>query len=82
MSNDRVECVARALCKADGNDPNVLVPTGRMILTGEHGPEFCFAWTEYQKEARRFVAALNAATAREEATKDHGYQGAEFTGLA
>jgi hypothetical protein len=43
MSNDRVERVARALCKADGNDPDAHVPTGRMILTDNRGPEFCFA---------------------------------------
>lgn len=61
MSNDRVKRVARALCQADGNDPNAQVPTGRMVLTGERGPEFDFAWTDYQKEARRFIAALDAA---------------------
>ncbi len=59
--NDVVERVARSLCKADGNDPNAQVPTGRMILTGDHGVETCFAWTDYEKEAQRFVAALKAA---------------------
>ena len=61
MSDDRVERVARALCKVDGNDPNAKVPSGRMVTTGEHGPEFYFAWTDYEKEARRFIAAIDAA---------------------
>ena len=61
MSNDRVERVARALCKADGKDPNARVPTGRMVITGECGSEFYFLWTDYEKEARRFIAALDAA---------------------
>ena len=61
MSDDRVERVARALCKVDGNDPNAKVPTGRMVTTGEHGSEFYFAWTDYEKEARRFIAAIDAA---------------------
>ena len=61
MSDDRVERVARALCKIDGNDPNAKVPTGRMVTTGEHGSEFYFAWTDYEKEARRFIAAIDAA---------------------
>ena len=61
MSDDRVERVARALCKVDGNDPNAKVPSGRMVTTGEHGAEFYFAWTDYEKEARRFIAATDAA---------------------
>jgi hypothetical protein len=61
MSDDRVERVARALCKVDGNDPDGKVPTGRMVITGEHGSEFYFAWTDYEKEARRFIAAIDAA---------------------
>ena len=61
MGNDRIERVARALCKADGNDPNARVPTGRMVPTGERGPDFYFAWTDYEKEARRFLAAIDAA---------------------
>ena len=58
MSDDRVERVARALCKIDGNDPNTKVPTGRMMATG--GSDFYFAWTDYEKEARRFIAAIDA----------------------
>jgi hypothetical protein len=61
MRDDRVERVARALCKIDGNDPNAKVPTGRMVTTGEPGPEFYLAWTDYEKEARRFLAAIDAA---------------------
>ena len=34
---------------------------GPMVTTGEHGSEFYFAWTDYEKEARRFIAAIDAA---------------------
>jgi hypothetical protein len=61
MSDDRVERVARALCKVDGNDPNAKVPTGRMLTSSEHGPEFYFAWADYEKEAQRFIAAIDPA---------------------
>jgi len=61
MRDDRVERVARALCKMDGNDPNAKVPTGRMVTTGEPGSEFYLVWTDYEKEARRFLAAIDAA---------------------
>jgi hypothetical protein len=61
MTDDRVERVARALCKMDGNDPNAKVPTGRMVTTGEPGSEFYLVWTDYEKEARRFLAAIDAA---------------------
>jgi hypothetical protein len=55
------ERVARALCQADGQDPNARVPTGRMVITGDAGLEFYLLWTDYEKEARRFIAALDAA---------------------
>lgn len=66
MSDNRVERVARAMCVEDGKDPDGQVPTGR-LETVRSGNAFVQqeatddAWRAYEKEARRFIAALDAA---------------------
>ncbi|MCA6098892.1 hypothetical protein [Bradyrhizobium australafricanum] len=66
MNDDyRVERAARAICKADGNDPDRQVPTGRMETVREDHALVCreateSAWRKYEKEAQRFIAALDA----------------------
>jgi hypothetical protein len=63
---DRVARVARALCIADGNDPDAEV-TIRMDVTEDdtHGDRYqdvvSEGWMTYITEARRFVAAARAA---------------------
>lgn len=59
---DRVERVARAMCKADGEDPDHLIHADM-----ESGPGSGFEhqkrvlnWTNYEREARLFLAALDA----------------------
>lgn len=68
MSNDRIERVARAMCKADGKDPERQEPTGRMETVREGSAHVLreateSTWRKYEKEAQRFVAALDAASA-------------------
>jgi predicted nucleotidyltransferase len=66
MSDDRVERVARAMSKADGKDPDRQEPTGRMETVRlsansvEQREATIKAWRAYEKEARRFIAALDA----------------------
>jgi hypothetical protein len=62
MSDDRLERVARALCKADGHDPDKQVPTGaiEVVRSGQH-EVMVSTWHRYMKEARRFITALDAA---------------------
>ena len=61
---DRIGRVARALCVADGNDPEEVVHLGTDEV--EAGSEaysrevFAPAWTTYASEARRLVAAMIA----------------------
>jgi hypothetical protein len=63
---DRVERVARAMCKADGTDPDLRIPTGRMETVAlpsggmERREQTKAAWQDYEREARRFVAAFDA----------------------
>ena len=47
---DAIEAVARALCVADGHDPE-----GASAM-----PDLRARWQEYQQEARRFIAASRA----------------------
>lgn len=66
MSDDRVERVARAMCAADGKDPDAQIETGEMenLRKGgafERGPKTILAWEKCEPEARRFIAALDAA---------------------
>ena len=56
---DRVEQVARAICAADGKDPDERVRTSH---TGEAEPERPPNWHRYRDEARRIVAAFEALT--------------------
>ncbi|MBB4369126.1 hypothetical protein GGD63_001914 [Bradyrhizobium sp. cir1] len=68
MSDDRIERVARAMCMADGKDPDRQEPTGRMETVREGSAHVLreateSAWRKYENEARRFVAALDAANA-------------------
>ena len=61
---DRIERVARALCAADGHDPEEPVYVGSETIEAdgvEHYREVVApAWTTYTGEARRFVAAMRA----------------------
>jgi len=66
MSDDRIERVARAMCMADGKDPNGQEPTGRMETVYEGNAHVLreatvSAWQKYEKEAQKFIAALDAA---------------------
>jgi hypothetical protein len=68
-SPDRLERVARALCQADGRDPDRSIETGQweMILSGglqTRRPVTLRGWKVYEKDARQFLAALDAAQDR------------------
>jgi hypothetical protein len=52
---DRVERVARAMCKADGEEPDHMMETGT-----ESGPVQKRNWTNYERQARLFLAGLDA----------------------
>lgn len=54
---DRIEQVARAICAADGRDPDEQMRTDPI---GEAGPERPPQWHRYRDEARRIVAAFEA----------------------
>lgn len=59
---DRVERVARAMCKADGEDPDHLFRADMESGTGS-GSEYqkrVLNWTNYEREARLFLAGLDA----------------------
>lgn len=61
---DRIERVARALCAADGHDPEEPIHVGSETVEAdgvEHYREVVApTWTTYTSEARRFVAAMMA----------------------
>lgn len=62
----RIERVARALCEADGKDPEEDYLTGRTLTTRTRNSvsqksETVPRWQTYHNEAKRFVAALDAA---------------------
>jgi hypothetical protein len=66
---DRIERVARALCQADGRDPDRSIETGQWqtVLSGGHEtqrPVTLRGWKVYEKDAKQFVAALDAALDR------------------
>ena len=54
---DRVERIARAMCKADGEDPDHMMET-----VTESAPEQGQKrnWTNYERQARLFLAGLGA----------------------
>jgi hypothetical protein len=58
---DRIERVARAMCKADGGDPDHLI---HAKVEGETGsglePGQKPNWTSYERQARLFLAGLEA----------------------
>jgi len=66
---DRIERVARALCQADGRDPDRSIETGQweMVVSGglqTRRPVTLRGWKVYEKDARQFLAALDAAQDR------------------
>ena len=66
MSDDRVERVARAMCTADGKDPDEQMPTGRMetVRSGNAVVRQAITisgWQNYEPQARKFIAAFDAA---------------------
>lgn len=68
-SPDRIERVARALCQADGRDPDRSIETGQWETVVSGGlqtrrPVTLRGWKVYEKDARQFLAALDAAQDR------------------
>lgn len=65
IDESRVERVARALCQADGKDPDAL-SLGKMV-SERPGSAFVRrqetfpSWKNYEEEARRFIRAFDAA---------------------
>ena len=61
---DRIARVARALCVADGVDPEERVYVGSASTEAEGGESYyealAPAWTSYAEEARRMIAAVTA----------------------
>ena len=64
---DKVECVARALCIEDGDDPDKMYMTSERTTSGNaimfslnEGFREEENWRKRIKEAQRFVAALRA----------------------
>ena len=72
MDNDEalVKHVARAMCEADGKDPDEPIRTGKMITTSpskgvqQREEEVFPGWQSYMADARRFVAAYKALRTR------------------
>ena len=65
IDEDRIARVARALCAADGHDPETSIEVGgEMIDLGDgatwHREAEVPAWTSYAGEARRIIAAMVA----------------------
>ena len=54
---DRVERVARAMCKADGGDPDHMMESGTEISPEQRQKR---NWTNYERQARLFLAGLDA----------------------
>lgn len=62
---DRIARVARALCVADGQDPEAEITVGTDVVDEGDGGEryhevMAPAWTSYAGEARRFITAARA----------------------
>jgi hypothetical protein len=74
MTDDRIERVARAMCQANGGNPDGQVPTGEtervttssspLHTSTEEQPVTVPAWKKYEQEARRFIAAFDACQGR------------------
>ena len=67
---DRVERIARAMCMADGDDPDKLIGAGmETVPIGSSGSErrekAVHNWTSYERQARLFLAALDAVQAEQ-----------------
>jgi hypothetical protein len=65
-TDERVERVARAICNAEGKNPDEMVPRGHMENIhvrrgGARREATAPAWKSYEQEARRFLAAFDAA---------------------
>ncbi len=65
---DRIERVARALCQADGRDPDRVIETGQWETVVAGGMQTrrsvtLRGWKVYEKNAKQFLAALDAALA-------------------
>lgn len=60
MDEARVEKVARALCKHDGQDDDVMVSNaGGIQVFGGNEPRYP-RWHEYRDEARKFIVMHDA----------------------
>jgi ribonuclease PH len=61
---DRIARVARALCVADGQDPEAEITVGTDVVEEGGGERYhevtAPAWTSYAGEARRMIAAVRA----------------------
>ena len=65
MNQDQFVRVAKAMCQADGHDPDGTYLVGG-LETVKHGTAAALQskkaplWTKYEADARRFIAAANA----------------------
>jgi|HubBroStandDraft_6_1064221.scaffolds.fasta_scaffold207909_4 hypothetical protein len=64
-SDQRIERVARAICQAEGEDPDAEHlthenETTRVGAAYQFGPKSIPNWHDYKKEATKFVAAFDA----------------------
>jgi hypothetical protein len=62
MNDARIERVARALCSVDGLDPDRPGAPRRVSVGAEEREVATSTWQSYEKDAKRFIAALDAAT--------------------
>ena len=64
IDEDLTTCVARALCEADGHDPEEHVYVGSEVVETDGADHYRetmgAAWTTYTGEARRMIAAVRA----------------------
>ena len=62
--DEKIEAVARALCKFDGRDPNQRTrgqrPAGFQTYIGDPPADGPVQWEGYKSEAERFVVAFEA----------------------
>jgi hypothetical protein len=64
MNDARIERVARALCAVDGLDPDRPGAPRRLSVDAEEREVATSTWQSYEKEARQFIAALDAASSQ------------------
>jgi hypothetical protein len=58
---DRVERIARAMCKADGGDPDHLICADMASEPGQSLEQDQIPnWTNYERQARLLLAGLDA----------------------